>query len=54
MACDRGSAMGCGQLGAMLLKGGQGVPRDPARGRAFLKKACEGGYAAACASAEVP
>ena len=36
---------------AGLLELGQGVARDPARARALYRRACDGGYAPACAKA---
>ena len=50
-ACDElGSTTACSDLGT-ILRQGDGVPSDPVKGRAYLDKACDGGYRDACARA---
>jgi len=45
--CAAGSAVACGLLGENLMKG-TAIARDPVRGAALLKKACEQGVGRAC------
>lgn len=48
LGCDAGSAVSCGYLGEILLKG-IGVSVDADRGKELLGRACSEGDAAACA-----
>lgn len=50
VACDKDDATFCAML-AGLLELGHGVPRDQARATALYRRACDGGYTAACAKA---
>lgn len=45
-ACGK-RAENCATIGVMF-RDGRGVPRDPGKGAEYLKKACDGGSAAAC------
>lgn len=47
-ACAAGVLSGCAGLGELLVRGGAGVEKDELLGRAFLKKACDGGVQSAC------
>jgi TPR repeat protein len=46
-ACNLGSMGACWTMGD-LHEAGRGVPKSPAKARAFLKKACDGGAEGAC------
>jgi len=46
-ACHQGWADGCERLAAIYLQG-DGLPRDPEKGRGYLQQACDGGVRRAC------
>jgi len=46
-ACTLRSTSACADLG-VILQEGDGVPSDPEKGRTYLKRACDGGFRAAC------
>ena len=46
-ACDRGSAIGCFNLGAMYFNG-QGVKQDDFKAKELFGKACDRGHAGGC------
>jgi len=51
LACLRGDASGCLLAGELLYEG-RGVKEDPQEALAFLRRACDGGQARACAMLE--
>jgi TPR repeat protein len=46
-ACTLRSTSACADLG-VILQDGDGVPSDQEKGRVYLKRACDGGFRAAC------
>ena len=46
-ACTLRSTSACADLG-VILQDGDGVASDPEKGRVYLKRACDGGFRAAC------
>lgn len=51
-ACALNSLQACADLGTFQL-GGDGLPRDPEKGRLNLKRACDGGLREACSGGAV-
>ncbi|HEY5950686.1 MAG TPA: tetratricopeptide repeat protein [Kofleriaceae bacterium] len=47
-ACDKDDKLGCMGLGAAYLHGNQGAPKDAAKAKQFLQKACDLGAQPAC------
>jgi TPR repeat protein len=47
-ACSQGAVMACFALGTSYSTGQNGVPKDAVKAGAYLEKACDGGYSAAC------
>lgn len=53
-ACKAGVAEGCSNLGFIYRSGQEGVPKDEARARTYLERACEMGYKAVCSRVPAP
>ena len=51
-ACEKDDGLGCMGLGAAYLHGNQGAPKDPAKAKQFLQKACDLGTSSACDKAK--
>jgi TPR repeat protein len=51
-ACDRGDALGCGNLGVMYEYGRGELAQDSARAIELYRRGCDGGDATACANLE--
>ncbi|MFZ5482084.1 MAG: tetratricopeptide repeat protein [Myxococcota bacterium] len=47
-ACDAGDAESCAFAGVLLSTGANGMPKDEARGKKLLDRACAGGARSAC------
>jgi hypothetical protein len=54
-ACDLDDGIGCMGLGAAYLHGNQGAPKNPAKAKEILQKACKLGQQSSCEKvAEIP